>query len=234
MRSRNKRWAIWMAAFLVAAYVGCRGEDTADETEPPPGQAAPGDASAKVKPSAANKTRVEKPPPPPTIPKVLLLEADREKCLVWVDDPMPEAELPDLTGTIQSVRGLAGQKLTVVFFWTRGTSELSPIAARNALEDLQKDVFEPYREKGVQVIGINVGDTAEIAGQLIREANVTFPNLLDTDGAFFAKVATEKLPRPYLLDAEGKVLWFDLEFSRTTRDKLMQGIQVALGEIGGK
>ena len=34
-------------------------------------------------------------------------------------------------------------------------------------------------------------------------------------------------------DAEGKILWFDLEFSRTTRDSLLQAIQVALGEISG-
>ena len=32
---------------------------------------------------------------------------------------------------------------------------------------------------------------------------------MDADGRVFAKVATEKLPRVYLLDPAGKVLWFD-------------------------
>jgi hypothetical protein len=106
------------------------------------------------------------------------------------------------------------------------------MAARAALEDLQKDLFEPYRAKGVQVVGINEGDPAEAVSQLFGEAKLTFPNLLDPDGAFFNQVAKEKLPRPYLLDADGRILWFDLEFSRTSRGKLMQAIQVALGEIG--
>jgi peroxiredoxin len=158
------------------------------------------------------------------------LEADRQKCVLWVGDVMPEAELADLAGSAQSLRGLFGQRLTVVFFWTSGSSELSAMAARNALEDLQKDVFEPYREKGVQVVGVNEGDRPEAVSQLVQQAGVTFPNLLDTDGALFARVATEKLPRPYLLDAEGKILWLDQEFSRTTRDNMMQAIQVALAE----
>ena len=35
----------------------------------------------------------------------------------------------------------------------------------------------------------------------------------------------------YLLDAQGKILWFDVEYSRSTREDLVQGIRVALGEL---
>ncbi|MFH1924704.1 MAG: hypothetical protein ABIP48_33040, partial [Planctomycetota bacterium] len=73
---------------------------------------------------------------------------------------------------------------------------------------------------------------AEAVRKSVEEAGAGFTNLLDPDGALFARVATEKLPRVYLLDADGKVLWFDLEFSRTTRDNLVQALQVALGESG--
>ena len=60
--------------------------------------------------------------------------------------------------------------------------------------------------KGVRVVGINVGDAPEaVPSKLLKEAGVTFPNLLDPEGAFFAKVATDKrLPRIYLLDAAGQ------------------------------
>jgi peroxiredoxin len=181
--------------------------------------------------SEAGKTPAEEPPPPPTIPKVHLLEADRETCLVVVGDAMPEAELADLAGEKQALAGLRGEKLTLVFFWTSGDSEFSAMRAQAALEDLQKDVHEPYAEKGVGVVAVNEGDTAESVKKLVDEAAAAFPNLLDTDGTLFAKVATKNLTRPYLLDAEGKILWFDLEYSSTTRDNLMQAIQVALGEL---
>lgn len=226
MRSWNKRWITLVAALLVGACAGCRDGDTPDDTETPDGKVKP-QVSANVK-----KPAKEEPSPPPTMPPVLLPEGLRTKCIVDVDDPMPEAELPDLAGKVQSLHGAFGEKLTVVFFWTSGSTEFSPLAARQALEDLEKDVYEAYRGKGVQVIGVNEGDTAEVAKRLISEAKTTFPNLLDPDGTLFAKVATEKRTRVYLLDAEGKILWFDLEFSRKTRDDLTLGIQVALGEVG--
>jgi hypothetical protein len=53
---------------------------------------------------------------------------------------------------------------------------------------------------------------------------------MDFDGAYFAKVATGTLPRIYVLDSHGKVLWFDLGYSTSTRDKLKQTIRSVFGE----
>jgi len=60
---------------------------------------------------------------------------------------------------------------------------------------------------------------------------MSMPIFIDPGGALFAQVAHEKLPRIYVLDAEGKVLWFDMEYSEITREEMLQTIQVALGEI---
>ncbi|NQT15423.1 MAG: TlpA family protein disulfide reductase [Planctomycetes bacterium] len=224
----NTRWMIPVLLVALAACLGCPGSDTPDQDD---GSAAPARPQpAPVEEIAAEP--VEEPPPPPTIPQVLLTEALRQTCLVVADDSMPEAELSDLDGEKQSLPEQYGENLTVVFFWTRGNAEFSAMAAGAALEDLQMDVFEPYSEKGVRVVGVNEGDTPEDVKAIVEEAGATFTQLLDPDGALLEKVATEKLPRPYLLDAEGKILWFDLEFSRTTRDSLLQAIQVALGETG--
>ena len=39
-----------------------------------------------------------------------------------------------------------------------------------------------------------------------------------------------RLPRVFLVDDRGKILWFDVEYSRTTRQELLQAIQVTLGK----
>ena len=52
--------------------------------------------------------------------------------------------------------------------------------------------------------------------------------LVDADRAYFRQVATEKLPRTYLLDRNGKILWFDLEYSRSMRRELQNAIQYYL------
>jgi len=170
-------------------------------------------------------------PPPPTIPKVALSNELLATCLVNVGDEMPAGELPDTAGDMHALGSLYGQKLTVVCFWTVGTSHRSKLVADAALRDLMKGVVEPYGEKGVRVVGVNVGDSAQAVEQQVAEAAATFPNLLDAKGEFFAKVVkVGKMPRTFLLDANGKVLWFDVEYSREARRNLVQSIKAVLGE----
>jgi peroxiredoxin len=208
MWSCRQLWILAVAAALAGACLGCGDEDT------------PSDPGGSV----------EAPLPPPTIPKVFLTEEQRESCVVRDGDTMPDAELSDLEGKLQPVSGLRGQKLTVVCLWKSGETEEGRLRSLEILGDLQ-DLSDPYLKKGVRVIGINEGDPPEVVRLCIDGAEAAFPILLDPDGAFFEKVATETLPRIYLLDAEGEILWFDLEFSLTTRRNLKKGIQVALGEI---
>jgi hypothetical protein len=46
-------------------------------------------------------------------------------------------------------------------------------------------------------------------------------------------VATEHLPRTYLLDAEGRILWFDLEYSRATARELINALHFFLENGSG-
>ena len=155
-------------------------------------------------------------------------------CLVQVDDVMPDGELSDLEGNVLSISTLYGLKLTVIFFWTVGDGMFAREAAAENLQDLREHIAEPYLAKGVQVIGINENNPPDVVAELAAQTQSAFPMLRDPEGAFFAKVATETMPRVYLLDADGKILWLDTELSRTSREGLTQAIQVVLGEIGGE
>jgi len=171
------------------------------------------------------KPRVPDPPPAPKMPEVKMPDKLLQTCLVKVGDAMPEAELADLPGKPHSLRSLAGKNLTVVLFWSSDN-----MYAVQAVEYVQLDVAEPFGPKGVQLVGINVKDSPDDARKVVEEAGAKYVNLLDPEGAYFAKVATEKLPRVYLLDASGKVLWFDIEYSNTTRRDLERAIKFVLGE----
>ena len=59
----------------------------------------------------------------------------------------------------------------------------------------------------------------------LEKAGANFPNLLDADGKAFAQVGSERLPRTYLLDPQGKILWFDIEYSLATRRELHQALR---------
>jgi peroxiredoxin len=198
-----------------------------EESAPqPPANTEPKPAAPPAKPQPA--------PPPSTIPKVVLSDALRARCLVKVGDTMPGAELPDPAGNMHALGSLYGQKLTVVCLWAIGTTRRarSVNVTAHHLHDLMKEVAEPLAEKGVQVIGINVGDPAAAVEKETAQAGVKFPILLDPKGQYLAKLAKDRgMPRTFLLDAAGRILWFDVEYRRQSREDLVQGIRVVLGEL---
>ena len=104
------------------------------------------------------------------MPKVSLTQSLRAACLVQVGDTLPDAKLPDLDGKEHAVSSLFGRKLTVVCFWNAGkarhakkASAKAPDAATEMLQDLAREIAQPLADKGVHVVAVNVGDTADSA-----------------------------------------------------------------------
>lgn len=231
MAHGRPRWVMLFWAGVVLTWLGCQ-QANQPEGKPEPAKPA-AQEPAEAQPAEAAKVETPakepEPPPPPTIPEVLLPEQLAKTNRVGVGDQMPAGELTTLDGKPQPLPALYGKKLTVVFLW-KGEDLYSQLAAVDALRFLEEEVAKPYGDKGVQVVAVNVGEAAEAVQQRTSEAKAGYPSLRDPEGKFFSTVATERLPRIYLLDAQGKILWFDLEYSRTTRSQLMRAIQVALGE----
>jgi peroxiredoxin len=219
------RFALWAAVVAAGTIVGCSAR--------PPGEAAPSERATDDPQPATKAPRPhtsfyhsagEKTGEPATIPPVLLTDAHKSLCLVGVGDPMPEVELQQLGGRRTKLADLYGKKATVVLFWKSDRR-----MALTELADLGPDVAEPFQNEGVAVVGIAVGESANSARSAVRQAGAKFPNLLDTDGAAFAKVGSDKLPRTYLLDPSGKILWFDIEYSQSTRRELAQSLEAVAG-----
>jgi peroxiredoxin len=224
MRISPRVWIVLLAVSLIGSIVGCPPPAKNGGPKVPP----PGTPSGGTGETPGPENTVAKPPepvvpPPPTIPKVNLTESLAATCLVKVGDAMPETELPAPDGTNVPLKSLFGQKATVLFF-CNSKNEYS----MGELADLTAMVVEPYSERGIRVVGIDVGDTPEVVAQQIEALGVKFPVLLDPNGEYFAKVASEKVTRTYLLDAAGSILWFDMEYSVTTRNLLGQALRAVL------
>ncbi len=157
------------------------------------------------------------------MPKVHLTQALSEKCRVQVGDSLPEVQLADLAGKEQSLSKLLGEKLTVVVFWNGQRA-----SALEELADLGPLVLDRFGRDGVAVVAINSGDEPQLASELVAQAKAQCVNLTDRDGQALAQFTALKAPHTYLVDASGKVLWFDVEYSRTTRRDLGQAIRFCL------
>jgi peroxiredoxin len=204
-------------------------DDAKPATKPtvPPRRPA-GKAAAKQKPAVkAPRVITQIEPAKLTMPKVVLTEAHAKTCLVKVGDSLPDLPLKDLAGKSQSINLLLGKKLTVIMFWTSDNSY-----SLEELTDLGPDVAKPYGEKAVNVIAIDEHDAPDAVQTLVKKLGVTVPVLLDPKGELLAKVSTRRLPRTYLVDDKGKILWFDTEYSSTTRRDLRDAIRVTLNGEG--
>jgi len=226
------RRSIALVAWLpvVALVLGCQqepastAESTVESTTTVRRVAEKPDATrAELVPNVAPLARIAPRVAKPRVPKVLLTTAHAGMCVVKADDRMPAIKLPTTDGEVVELSGLFGETLTVVCFW-KGDRAL----AQSQLADLGPDVVERFSDDGVKVVGIAVEETPESAEVLTRKMGAKFPTLIDSDGQAFSQVGKVKLPRTYLLDAKGTILWFDIEYSRSTRRELNAAIRAIL------
>lgn len=152
------------------------------------------------------------------VPPVLLSTQHQAMCLVGVGDAMPELALTT-DGGAKGLADLQGKTATVVAF-VGHEHWMNP----QLIADLPGDVLEPYGAKGVAVVLVKV---AESPAKVPQDSPLTV--VTDASGAGFAKVGSGRQPRVYVLDAAGKIVWFDIEYSRSTRRELKQTLASVAG-----
>ncbi|MCA9122375.1 MAG: redoxin domain-containing protein [Planctomycetaceae bacterium] len=160
-------------------------------------------------------------------PHVLMSQQHWDTCLVKVGDKFPDAQLTDLKGDEHSLKEFLGEKLTVVVLWSNENR-----LGREQVKRLKEEVVVPFENSGTSVVAINIADPPEQINDMLTDGGEAGVQMLrDPDRALYSQVATKYAPRTYLLDADGKVLWFDIEYSRSTARELSNAIHVDLGDV---
>lgn len=157
----------------------------------------------------------------PEIPRVWLSAGHASQCKVGVGESFPDLKLPSLAGSMTDLATLRGTQATIVLFW-----HPDRWMARTALIDMQRDVAKKYNPKQVSIVAIAVHQPADSIQGILDQVEPKFPQLLDGSGEALAKVGTFSLPRIYVLDPEGTIVWFDIEYSEATRRELQQTLSV--------
>jgi hypothetical protein len=221
MPIRKHPWTRLLVVLLFAACAGCGGKSGDDRT--------PAQDDGVVAESAKPRPRSQpKPEPPPTIPKLVLSKEFADKCRVSQGDQMPDADLRDLEGKPKTLKSMYGRKLTVVCLWSAGAAKGPQLLGlKQILRDLA-EIGGKHKAPDVQLLGVNVKDSPEVAGELLKDADVAFANVLDPQGTFFDKVGTDALPRVYLLDESGRILWLDL-LQLTSFDSNLRQLEFYIG-----
>jgi peroxiredoxin len=208
-------------ALLMALLVGC-GTGVSEPTvsqlaapKPQPSESAEGAKEKSAPVAREHKVHKEVAVVDETgIPQVFLTAEHSAMCRVRVGDAFPKISLPQVRGGQTDLASLQGKKATVVLFWHN-----DPWMSATALQDLSRDVAT---DENVAVVGIAVKPGSTHVAENVKESGASFPQLIDNDGKAFNQVGMTKMPRVYVLDGSGKIVWFDIEYSQSTRRELKQ------------
>ncbi len=112
--------------------------------------------------------------------------------------PAPAISLTDLASkevTLESFRG----KPVLINFWATWCAP-----CREQMPRIQ-EAHRAFADKGLVVLGINSGETPDVAKKYIEEKQYTFPVFLDRDKSVGNKLSVSSIPVLFLIDKEGTV-----------------------------
>lgn len=157
----------------------------------------------------------------PSIPKVFLTAEHSAMCRVRVGEQLPAISLAQLSGGETELAKLQGKQATVVLFWGD-----DPWMSETALADLAAG----GQTSDVAIVGVAVGLPQSRVQAAVDKSGASFPQLLDADGKAFSQVGMTKMPRIYVLNESGEIVWFDIEYSQSTARELEQTLAVLTGK----
>lgn len=108
----------------------------------------------------------------------------------------PDFQLDTLDGQTIRLSDLRGS-VVLLNFWAYWCS---PCASEMPFIE---QVHEEWQEKGLVVISVHVGESAEAAADFVEEYNLSFPVLMDIDGAVSTQYGVSTIPRTFLIDENG-------------------------------
>jgi cytochrome c biogenesis protein CcmG, thiol:disulfide interchange protein DsbE len=140
-----------------------------------------------------------------------------------VGDPAPAFRLPTQTGEI----ALADAKGRVVYvdFWASwcGPCKLS--------FPWMNTVANRYRDKGFEVVAINVDTSKAAAERFLKTTPAAFTIAFDPAGTTAKQFAVKGMPMSYLIDVDGRILLTHSGFKSEDAAALESAIEQALKKV---
>jgi peroxiredoxin len=125
--------------------------------------------------------------------------AVRELGQIKVGRAAPDFSAQDLSNQTVHLADYRGQKVVLIDFWATWCPP-----CRMSMPGLQA-VLDDFKGRGVEVLSVNQGESAEQAGDFIKRKAYGFHVLLDPDSAIGAQYGVTGIPTLVAVDQEGIV-----------------------------
>jgi thiol-disulfide isomerase/thioredoxin len=116
---------------------------------------------------------------------------------------------------------LKGEKLTAIDFWA---SWCEP--CKKAVPELNK-IYELYKAKGVQIIGINCDGPRSVSkvAPLIKSMQIKYPVLMDINAEVMNNLNLTAFPTLILVNGKGKIVWIHEGFVSGDTESIINEIE---------
>jgi len=112
----------------------------------------------------------------------------------------PEFSLSDLAGKKVQLKALRGSLVFLNFFatWCGPCREEMPGMER---------LFRTHQDKGLVVLAVNMEENAKTVRPFVQQLKLSFPIVLDTEGAVTRDYGVRALPVSFLIGRDGHIRW---------------------------
>lgn len=141
--------------------------------------------------------------------------------LINAGDEAPDFTVEMLDGSKVALSALQG-KPTLLIFWATWCPP-----CRLELSKLQEHIIDRYGDK-INVLPISRGEERAKVEEYISKMGYTFAVGLDGDQSIYRKYATNYIPRCFVIDAKGKVLYSGVGYDEAIAKEVEQNIEKAL------
>jgi len=142
--------------------------------------------------------------------------------LVKPGERVPDFTAYTLDGKKIRLSQLRGKVVLINFF----TTWCGPCLRE--MTELEKDIWQPYKDKGLVILAIGREETRDKLLPFRDVKKLTFPLLPDPGRQIYAKYATQYIPRNFLLDREGRLIYSNIGYTREGFSALREHIREAL------
>jgi peroxiredoxin len=118
---------------------------------------------------------------------------------VEIGEKAPDFKLVDLNGEKHRLSDYEGQGVFLNFWGTF----CKPCEKEFPYIDNQ---YKQFKDNGVQVLAVDVGETEFAVNQFVKRHNLTFPVVIDKSGDVQTAYGINPLPITFLIDKEGTVI----------------------------
>ena len=144
-----------------------------------------------------------------------------ETTLINAGDIAPDFTAEMLDGSRVTLSALQG-KPTLLIFWATWCPP-----CRLELSKLQEHIIDPYGDR-INVLPLSRGEERSVVEEYIATMGYTYAVGLDCDQSIYNKYATNYIPRCFVIDAKGNVVYSGVGYDDVVAKEVEESIEKAL------